>query len=264
MVQPITFYGLNGQDGKKGDGTDNIGWIWFEEFDQFDNPESIQTVLDSLQRNAIKGERIKKVYTFNPPKSRHHWVFEYVSKLSNACHIHTTYLDDDTGKNLISPDLMEDINNAKENDYAWYTWNYLGDVPTDAEVDFPSLVQPTDDDIKLNKHDFIFAGIDSATKGKDSTVLCLLSYNEETHKIKFIGFQKFDDIWIDGYTSTAIGEEISIQLRRVKCNAVCVDPMQGQHIIDYLMVNDQDLTTIPINFGSRPSDNLVRRCHQES
>jgi len=260
----IYFSGLNGQDGKKGNAVKNIGWIWFEEFDQFDGKESIKPTLDSLQRNAIKGERIKKLYTFNPPNSPHHWVFDYIETLPNVCRIHTTYLDDDTGKGLISPDLMEDILNAKKNDLDWYKWNYLGEVPKNKETDFPDLIRASnasESDLGINAQDIVVAGIDSASRGKDSTVLCVVTFNVETERIKFVGFQKFDDEWIDGYTSQVVGEKILAELRNMNCTAVNVDPMQGQHIIDYLIQNDDDIEVKATNFGAKKSDRTAGKAN---
>lgn len=248
----IKFYGLNKQEGKKANAIDNIAWLWFEEFDQFESQETIEPTLDTFMRHAIKGERIKIVYSFNPPRSQHHWVFSYLDKL-NAERIHTTYLDDDTGKNLLPTQMLEKIEATKEADPAWYSWNYLGIVPKDVETDFPSLI-PADQELDLGEDDYIFIGIDAATKGKDSTIACAVAYNKATLKIKLLGFETFDDVWIDGYTSQKVGDDIANFARSINANAVYVDPMQGQHIIDYLIVNAPEIITEPINFGSKVSD----------
>ncbi|OJG76526.1 PBSX family phage terminase, large subunit [Enterococcus pallens] len=248
----IKFYGLNKQEGKKANAIDNIAWLWFEEFDQFQSQESVDPTLDTFMRHSIKGERIKTVYSFNPPRSRHHWVFEYLDRL-NAERIHTTYLDDDTGKNLLPTQMLEKIEATKEADPAWYSWNYLGIVPKDVETDFPSLI-PADQELDLGEDDYIFIGIDAATKGKDSTIACAVAYNKATLKIKLLGFETFDDVWIDGYTSQKVGDDIANFARSINANAVYVDPMQGQHIIDYLIVNAPEIITEPINFGSKVSD----------
>lgn len=248
----VKFYGLNGQQGKKANAIDNISWIWFEECDQFDSAESIKATLDTLMRHNIQNEKIKVAYSFNPPKSQHHWIFNYINSIQGA-HIHTTYLDDDTGKQLLSEQQIAMIETEKEADYAWYSWNYLGIVPKDTECDFPDIVNATEA-LELGENDYLFIGIDSATRGKDSTVACLVAYNTESLKIKLLGFQKFDDVWVDGYTSQVVGADIMAFARSVNANAVYVDPMQGQHIIDYLLINAPELTTRAINFGSKASD----------
>lgn len=248
----VKFYGLNKQQGKKANAIDNISWIWFEEFDQFESQETVEPTLDTFMRHAIKDERIKIVYSFNPPRSNHHWVFEYLRKL-DAERIHTTYLDDDTGKNLLPTQLLEKIEATKMKEPAWYTWNYLGIVPDSAEVDFPSPIKATEA-LQLDENDFIFAGVDSATKGVDSTVVCLLAYNSETKRIKLIGFQKFDDVWQDGYTSYKVGSDINALLMSVNCNAVYIDPADGQHIIDYIITQNNGISVASINFGSRISE----------
>lgn len=248
----IKFYGLNGQQGKKANAIDNVAWIWFEEFDQFESQESVEPTLDTFMRHNIKGERMKIVYSFNPPRSPHHWVFNYLKTLKGK-RIHTTYLDDDTGKGLLPQQLLERIEHTKITDPAWYSWNYLGIVPKDVETDFPSLIEAKAD-LELGEDDYIFVGIDSATKGKDSTVACALAYNKKTLEIKFLGFQKFDDVWVDGYTSQKVGADITEFVRSINGNAAYIDPMQGQHIIDYLIMNAPEIITKSINFGSKVSD----------
>ncbi|MDT2685817.1 phage terminase large subunit [Enterococcus gallinarum] len=248
----IKFYGLNKQQGKKANAIDNIGWMWFEEFDQFESQESINPTRDTFMRHAIKGERIKTVYSYNPPKSVHHWVYNYL-KFVEGEKIHTTYLDDDTGKNILPQQLLEEIERTKITDPAWYSWNYLGIVPKDTEVDFPSVIL-SETPLELTENDFIFAGIDSATRGKDGTRVCIAAYNVQSLEIKLLGFESFDDIWIDGYTSQKVGADIANLLRSINCNAVYIDPMQGQHIIDYLAIHVPEMTVKAINFGGKVSD----------
>lgn len=248
----IKFYGLNKQEGKKANAIDNIAWLWFEEFDQFQSQESIKPTLDTFMRHAIKDERIKTVYSFNPPRSQHHWVFSYLDKLK-AKRIHTTYLDDDTGKKLLPPQLLEEIEATRINDPSWYSWNYLGIVPKDVETDFPSLIEASNE-LDLGEDDYIFVGVDAATRGKDSTIACAVAYNKATLEIKLLGFETFDDVWIDGYTSQKVGADIANFVRSINANAVYIDPMQGQHIIDYLIVNVPEVITKAVNFGSKVSE----------
>lgn len=248
----IKFYGLNKQEGKKANAIENIAWLWFEEFDQFESQESIKPTRDTFMRHAIKGERIKTVYSYNPPKSPHHWVYTYLKTIKGE-RIHTTYLDDDTGKNLLPQQMLEEIEHTRLVDPAWYSWNYLGIVPKDAEMDFPRPIQPTNS-LELTEYDFIFAGIDSATRGKDGTRVCIVAYNTQSYEIKLLGFESFDDVWIDGYTSQKVGADIANLLRSVNCNAVYIDPMQGQHIIDYLAINVPEMTVKAVNFGGKVSD----------
>ena len=248
----IRFYGLNMQQGKKSNAIDNIGWLWFEEFDQFESPEAIKLVLDTFMRHAVPGERIKTVYAYNPPKSPHHWVYNYLANVPGL-EIHTTYLDDDTGKDLLPQQLLDQIELAKINDPAWYSWNYLGIVPKDTEVDFPGTIRATML-LELTEDDFIFAGIDAATRGKDGTRVCIGAYNKQTLEIKLLGFESFDDVWVDGYTSQKVGADIANLLRSVNCNAVYIDPMQGQHIIDYLVINAPEIIIKAVNFGAKVSE----------
>ncbi|USI66773.1 PBSX family phage terminase large subunit [Lactococcus petauri] len=253
----IKFYGLNGQQGKKANAIDNISWIWFEECDQFDSAESINATLDTVMRHNIQGEEIKVVYAFNPPRSRHHWIFEFIKTLDALC-IHTTYLDDDTDKKILSKQQIDRIEKFMETDPSWYSWNYLGIVPTDIETDFPDLIRP-DNELELTENDYVFIGIDSATKGKDGTRACVLAYNAVSHKIKLIGFESFDDIWEDGYTSYKVGTDIVNFARSLNANAVYIDPAHGQHIIDAMVKQAPEIYTGRVNFGNKTSDKAKGR-----
>lgn len=253
----IKFYGLNGQQGKKANAIDNISWIWFEECDQFDSAESINATLDTVMRHNIPGEEIKVVYAFNPPRSRHHWIFEFIKTLDALC-IHTTYLDDDTDKKILSKQQIDRIEKFMETDPSWYSWNYLGIVPTDIETDFPDLIRP-DNELELTENDYVFIGIDSATKGKDGTRACVLAYNAVSHKIKLIGFESFDDIWEDGYTSYKVGTDIVNFARSLNANAVYIDPAHGQHIIDAMVKQAPEIYTGRVNFGNKTSDKAKGR-----
>ncbi|OFI46744.1 hypothetical protein BG262_02800 [Floricoccus penangensis] len=245
----IKFYGLNKQQGKKANAIDNIAWLWFEEFDQFDSAESVGTTLATFLRHNIPGERIKQVFSFNPPRSPKHWVFSYTNNL-NAKKIHTTYLDDDTGKDLITPQQLDEINELKERDYAWYKWEYLGEVLEDTAIDFPNLTHAKND-LELTGNDYIFIGVDSSTTGKDSTVACILAYNDKSKLIKFIGYEYLDNVWVDGYSSIEAGSHLVNLVRSVNAAAVYIDRGYGQHLIDAMIIQAPEIPCRAINFGGK-------------
>lgn len=54
-----------------------IGYLWFEEFDEFNGEEEIRKVQQSIIRG---GDDFKVFKSMNPPKSRQNWANDYISK----------------------------------------------------------------------------------------------------------------------------------------------------------------------------------------
>lgn len=52
-----------------------VKYIWFEEVNEFEGPEKLRNVLQSLMRG---GPEFVAFYTYNPPKSARNWVNQYV------------------------------------------------------------------------------------------------------------------------------------------------------------------------------------------
>lgn len=54
-----------------------IGYLWFEEFDEFNGEEEIRKVQQSIIRG---GDDFKVFKSMNPPKSRQNWANDYIEK----------------------------------------------------------------------------------------------------------------------------------------------------------------------------------------
>lgn len=101
-----------------------FGCLHFEEFDQYDGPEEIRNVQQSVLRGGPFSFTFK---TFNSPAMARHWVNRY--KLEDNPHQfkhHTTYLT--TPPEWLGPRFFDDAETLKRNDPTAYAHEYLGEV----------------------------------------------------------------------------------------------------------------------------------------
>ena len=67
-----------------------IKYLWFEELDEFENPEKIRSVRQSVVRG---GEQFTVFFSYNPPKSQRNWVNNPANwNRSDLVNHHSTYL----------------------------------------------------------------------------------------------------------------------------------------------------------------------------
>lgn len=108
-----------------------IGVIWYEELDEFENEDKIDTINQSAMRG---GSKVAVFYTYNPPQERRNWVNVSASTEREGRRVHaSTYLTvpkEWLGEVfLIEAERKKRINNDK------YRHQYLGEeVGTGAEV----------------------------------------------------------------------------------------------------------------------------------
>lgn len=104
--------------------------LWFEEADALRDFSEIDTVQDTFIRNELPdGLQVETWVSYNPPRNQYHWINEWVDTLSSRndwfVH-HSTYLDDLRGYN--SKQILDKIEQYKQNDFDYYRWQYLGEV----------------------------------------------------------------------------------------------------------------------------------------
>ena len=125
--QKIFFRGLDAAGKSKGI-TATVGYIkgaWFEEADQFTSQEEIDTVLQSVGRG---GPSFKVIYTYNPPKSKAHWINVEAAKFDPyEYQFHTTYKDWRT--DWLGPFFFAKMNAIRRQSEKRYEHEYLG-IPT--------------------------------------------------------------------------------------------------------------------------------------
>lgn len=123
-----------------------IGLAWFEELDQFDGPEQVRNVEQSLFRGGPYSFCFK---SFNPPAMARNWANKYVlePKTGRMVH-HSTYLT--TPKEWLGPRFLADAQHLKETNETAYRHEYLGEVVGSGTAVFENLrLEPiTDEQIK--------------------------------------------------------------------------------------------------------------------
>ena len=124
--QTIQFYGLDDPGKLKSIAVPfgYFGVMHFEEFDQFDGPEEIRNVEQSVFRGGPFSFSFK---TFNSPAMARHWVNRYKRepKPKQFRH-HTTYLT--TPPDWLGPRFFDDAQTLKQRDPIAYAHEYLGEV----------------------------------------------------------------------------------------------------------------------------------------
>ena len=124
--QTIQFYGLDDPGKLKSIAVPfgYFGVMHFEEFDQFDGPEEIRNVEQSVFRGGPFSFSFK---TFNSPAMARHWVNRYKRepKPKQFRH-HTTYLTTPPG--WLGPRFFDDAETLKQRDPIAYAHEYMGEV----------------------------------------------------------------------------------------------------------------------------------------
>ena len=124
--QTIQFYGLDDPGKLKSIAVPfgYFGVMHFEEFDQYDGPEEIRNVEQSVFRGGPFSFSFK---TFNSPAMARHWVNRYKreAKPKQFRH-HTTYLT--TPPEWLGPRFYDDAETLKQRDPVAYAHEYLGEV----------------------------------------------------------------------------------------------------------------------------------------
>ena len=135
-----------------------IGYLWFEEFDEFAGEEEIRKVQQSVIRG---GDDFIVFKSMNPPKSKRNWANDYIDKekLKNDTVVsHTTYLQ--APKEWLGKQFIDDAEWLKEINPKAYEHEYLGiAVGTGTEVfDNLEIRRITDDEI--TRFDKLYRGVD--------------------------------------------------------------------------------------------------------
>lgn len=156
--QKIMFFGLD-DPGKVKSIKVSFGYIgiaWFEELDQFDGPEQIRNVEQSLFRG---GEYSMCFKSFNPPAMARNWANQYVLEVKPGKLVHhSTYLT--TPMEWLGPRFIADAEHLKETSETAYRHEYLGEVVGSGTQVFENLVIRTITDEEIKRFDRITSGVD--------------------------------------------------------------------------------------------------------
>lgn len=133
-----------------------IGLAWFEELDQFDGPEQVRNVEQSLFRGGLYSFCFK---SFNPPAMARNWANKYVlePKAGRMVH-HSTYLT--TPADWLGPRFLADAQHLKETNETAYRHEYLGEVVGSGTAVFENLRMERISDKKIAQLDYHYFGQD--------------------------------------------------------------------------------------------------------
>lgn len=133
-----------------------IGLAWFEELDQFDGPEEVRSVEQSVFRG---GEFSLAFKSFNPPAMGRSWVNQYVLEQRAGRRIlHATYKE--LPPHWLGPRFLADAEHLKNSNPAAYRHEYLGEVVGSGAAVFENLrLEPIPDE-QLVGFDRLYHGVD--------------------------------------------------------------------------------------------------------
>lgn len=133
-----------------------VGILWFEEFDQFDGPQEIRSVEQSVFRGGPYSFSFK---SFNPPPMMRNWANTYAleNKPGRLVH-HSTYLDVPTS--WLGERFIMDAEYLKETKPINYRHEYLGEMIGNGTQVFDNIVAETISPKKILGFEPIMNGVD--------------------------------------------------------------------------------------------------------
>jgi phage terminase large subunit len=156
--QKIMFFGMD-DPGKLKSIKVPFGYIgvgWFEELDQFDGPEQVRNVEQSIFRGGPFSFCFK---SFNPPAMARNWANRYVleAKPGKLVH-HSTYLT--TPPEWLGPRFINDADHLKETNPTGYRHEYMGEVVGSGTAVFENTRIEAITDSQIAQFDRIMSGVD--------------------------------------------------------------------------------------------------------
>ena len=133
-----------------------IKYLWFEELDEFEGPEKIRTIRQSVVRG---GPQFVVFYSYNPPKSARSWVNDPVQwDRPDTLTLHTTYLS--APRVWLGEQFVTDAEHLEATNPKAYEHEYLGVATgTDTEI-FDNIKARTITDEEIEQFDRLYNGLD--------------------------------------------------------------------------------------------------------
>lgn len=233
-----------------------LKYLWFEELDEFDGPEEIRSVQQSVLRGGPEYVVFK---SFNPPISKSNWANEYVTKPSRDALRHKScYLD--VPREWLGQRFIDDAEELKATNPRAYQHEYLGDaIGTGGEV-FDNLEIRVLTDAEIAPFDNIHMGIDWgwypdpfhwAKMHYDSTRKTLYIY-DEFRAIKMSNAETWNSlVMLKGVTGTDLITADSAEPKSVgdyrDYGSLCRPAIKGPDSVRYGMKWLQSLKRIVID-----------------
>ena len=120
-----------------------IGMLWLEELDQFDGPEQVRNVEQSVLRGGPYSVTLK---SFNPPATARNWANRYAleARPGKLVH-HSTHKT--TPADWLGPRFLADAGHLEQSNPTAYRHEYLGEVVGSGTAVFENLdLQPIPDE----------------------------------------------------------------------------------------------------------------------
>lgn len=206
-----------------------IKYIWYEEANEFEGPEKIRSINQSVMRG---GKQFAAFYSYNPPKAARNWVNQYVSveRPDTLVH-HSTYLDVPPG--WLGEQFISEAEQLKATKPEAYAHEYLGEVTgTGGEV-FNNVILRKITNDELEAFDRICRGIDWGY-GPDPFVYVTLHYDKKRGRIliyhEFYKFRaKFEEIANEIKSENKLYEPVTAESAEPRSNDELRD--RGIHIV---------------------------------
>ena len=134
----------------------SVGICWFEELDQFDGPEEVRNVEQTVLRGGSWALTLK---SFNPPAMARSWVNRYAleQRPGKLVH-HSTYRD--LPRALLGERFWEDAAHLERTNPAAYRHEYGGEVVGSGAAVFDNLQLRTLAQDELDRCDRVYHGVD--------------------------------------------------------------------------------------------------------
>jgi PBSX family phage terminase large subunit len=133
-----------------------IKYLWLEELDEFEGPEKLRSIQQSVVRG---GEKFIVFYSYNPPKSQRSWVNDPVQwDRPDTIRHHSDYRS--VPRHWLGEQFITDAEHLQATKPELYRHEYLGEVTgTGAEV-FTNLTNRRITDAEIKSFDRIRRGLD--------------------------------------------------------------------------------------------------------
>lgn len=131
-------------------------YIWYEELDEFNGPDEIRMINQSLMRG---GEDFVVFYSYNPPKSSVSWVNVEAKRTHPARYVHhSSYLG--VPEQWLGPIFIMEAEVLRESNQAAYDHEYMGvETGTGGEVFLNVKIRPISDE-EISGFESVHRGLD--------------------------------------------------------------------------------------------------------
>lgn len=198
-----------------------IGILWFEEADQFEGEAEIRNIIQSVCRG---GDKVWIFFSYNPPKSKSHWIHKFVAqyKPERLVH-HSTYHD--VPKEWLGKAFIDEAEWLKESNPEAYDNEYEGVANGNGGNVFENITFREIKDKEIEGWANIYQGVDWGWY-PDIYAFVRLYYDRARDTIYFI-----DEFTGNKMTNVITGNEI--KKRGYDDYKITCDSAENKSIKDY-------------------------------